>query len=229
MKRLLSRSRSAAFTLIELLTVITIIAILMAMLFPMIGQAKESARQRKADGDLRIIVQATQQYNVEYGQFPQINPNPSTTAATTDDACGDKAAQMQLDNCNLFNILRDFDKTPNDGHKQNPRKVQFLEGKPVSTPSNPRDGFLDNPSAGAGVLGAWYDPWGSQYNVVIDTNADNVLDLTKFYNDFKADQAPHISVGAFSLGKDKMLGTKGDKTYKKDTEPSDDRLSWVSR
>ena len=64
--------------------------------------------------------------------------------------------------------------------------------------------------------------------MIIDTNGDNVLDLTKFYNDFKDEKAPHVQIGGFSLGRDKKLGKNGDKTYKKDQDYSDDRVSWTS-
>jgi len=226
MNRPSARTQSG-FTLIELLTVITIIAILMAMLFPFVGQVKESARQRKADTDIRVIVSAVKQYYVDYGQYPAMNPNPKPDDQG-DTACGDKAAEMEIDNANLFNILRDIDKAPNTSHSLNPRQQKYIETHVASNAASPRDGFLETQGGGSGVQGSWYDPWGSQYNVVIDTNADNVLDMTKFYNDFKDDKAPRVDVGGFSIGKDKKLGNKGDKTYKKDTDYSDDRVSWTS-
>ena len=52
--------------------------------------------------------------------------------------------------------------------------------------------------------------------------------MSKYYTDFKDENAPRVSVGAFSLGKDKMLGKNGDKQYKSGTKISDDILSWSS-
>jgi len=218
---------SSAFTLIELLTVITIIAILMAMLFPFVGAIKESARQKKAETDIRVIVNAVQNYFVDYGKYKAMDPNPKPDDKG-DTACGDKAAQIEIDNANLFNILRDIDKAPNTSHVLNPRQQKYIETHVASNAASPRDGFLETQGGGGGVQGSWYDPWGSQYCVVIDTNGDNVLDLTKFYNDFKDEKAPHVQIGGFSLGRDKKLGKNGDKTYKKDNDYSDDRVSWTS-
>jgi prepilin-type N-terminal cleavage/methylation domain-containing protein len=223
-------SRSAeGFTLIELLTVITIIAILMAMLFPFINGARESAKKKKAEQDTRTIVHAVEQYNVEYGQYPKVNPAATPpTGAIPDDAVGDQQyAGMTMDNAALFNTLRDIDRTPNGDHAQNPRRMVFLDGKPVAKPEKPREGFLDV-SSSAGTQGSFYDPWGVQYNVVLDSNSDNVIEVENYYEDFATELAPRVSAGAFSLGKDKMLGTKGDKKYKNGDEYSDDLLSWAS-
>ena len=51
----LSQSRTSAFTLIELLVVIAIIAILMAMLTPVLRKAKESARETVCKSHLRSL------------------------------------------------------------------------------------------------------------------------------------------------------------------------------
>ena len=65
----------------------------------------------------------------------------------------------------------------------------------------------------------------------MDTNYDNRIDLAKFYTDFTGATgttglAPRQTVGAFSMGKDGTLGTKGNKMYKIGTETSDDVVSW---
>lgn len=230
MKRPNALSRSTeGFTLIELLTVITIIAILMAMLFPFIAGAKETARKRKAEQDTRTIVHAVEQYNVEYGQYPKVNPNAAPPAgAVPDDAVGDGPnAGMALDNAALFNTLRDIDDVPNTMHSQNPRRQSFMDGKPVANTAKPREGFLEV-AGGGGTKGSYYDPWGTQYNIVIDANSDNVIDVSNYYTDFAGPDSPRVTVGAFSLGKDKKLGNNGDKNYKTGTDFSDDLLSWAS-
>ena len=66
MVRSISRS-VRAFTLIELLVVIAIIAVLAAILFPVLTQAKKTARQVQCSSNLRQIVSAWQRYNNDWG------------------------------------------------------------------------------------------------------------------------------------------------------------------
>ncbi len=59
------------FTLIELLVVIAIIAILAAILFPLILKAKEKGRETTCNNQLRQIAMAFQMYtDAWYGAFP---------------------------------------------------------------------------------------------------------------------------------------------------------------
>lgn len=228
MKRSSLAARSnAAFTLIELLTVIAIISILMAMLFPMISNAKEAARRAKAKQDCLNIVHSIETYTTEYSQPPRVDPSAAAPAGgPTDDAAGDIAAQMDNRNATIFNTLRDIDKAPNANHLQNPKHQPYFGANAVSNTAKPKEGFLETAGAAGGSQGSFYDPWGCEYNIVIDTNSDNLIDVSKYYTDFADDNAPRVSVGVFSLGKDKTLGKNSDKQYKNGADLSDDLLSW---
>jgi len=59
-------SRHAGFTLIELLVVIAIVALLAALLFPVLAQARESARQSVCAQHLRQLGQAILMYLQDY-------------------------------------------------------------------------------------------------------------------------------------------------------------------
>jgi len=216
--------RRSAFTLIELLTVIAIIAILMGLLFPAIGTIKESARKTQAKNDVTNIVAAVKQYYTEYGKYPAVVEGTSTTQDDT--AVGEQSAGGAADNSALFNTLRSIPDglNTNPDYKYNPRRIVFFEGKAATDPTNPRAGFTDTPDATK--KGCFFDPWGKQYGVVIDTNYDNVIKLDDQYTDFRSPNAPRVGVGAFSLGKDSKLGTKDDKTYRKGATNSDDVISW---
>lgn len=64
-------SLKRAFTLIELLIVIAIIALLAAILFPVFGRARENARRSSCQSNLKQIMLATQQYVQDYDErFP---------------------------------------------------------------------------------------------------------------------------------------------------------------
>lgn len=68
---------SRAFTLIELLIVIAILGILMALLFPAVDGAMQSARKAQAKNDVVQIATAITAYETEYGILPYTNSGPT--------------------------------------------------------------------------------------------------------------------------------------------------------
>jgi prepilin-type N-terminal cleavage/methylation domain-containing protein/prepilin-type processing-associated H-X9-DG protein len=64
----MKRGRKRAFTLVELLVVIAVIAILAALLFPVFAQAREKARQAGCLSNLKQIGAATQMYMQDYDE-----------------------------------------------------------------------------------------------------------------------------------------------------------------
>ncbi len=65
-----SRSRAAAFTLVELLAVIAIIGLLIALLLPSIQSARESARRIQCGNKIKQIGLATQAHHESQGRLP---------------------------------------------------------------------------------------------------------------------------------------------------------------
>jgi prepilin-type N-terminal cleavage/methylation domain-containing protein/prepilin-type processing-associated H-X9-DG protein len=73
--RTLARGARAAFTLVELLVVITIIGILIALLLPAVQSARESARAAGCSNNLHQMGIAVQHYNQNHsGYFPPGSP-----------------------------------------------------------------------------------------------------------------------------------------------------------
>jgi prepilin-type N-terminal cleavage/methylation domain-containing protein len=63
-------TRRAAFTLVELLVVIAIIALLAAILFPVLAQMRARAREAACRSQLRQIGLALQMYRDDYDELP---------------------------------------------------------------------------------------------------------------------------------------------------------------
>lgn len=111
---------SRAFTLIELLVVIAIIGILMALLFPAVGTAIDSARRAQAKNDVVQIATAVTAYETEYGRLPL----PDSTEV----------------NSALLAVL-----TGVPGNTNNPRQITFLEvqGAKKGKSGTNSSGFVD--------------------------------------------------------------------------------------
>ena len=187
-----------AFTLVELLTVIAIIAVLMGILFPTINSAIESAKKTQAKNDELQIVNAVKAYYTEYGKYP-VDYNSGNF--TYDGANGNT-------NDKLFNELRVNQYTTN-----NPRKIVFLE-----VPDAKKDGKSGiQQTANAGQ---WFDPWGNPYIIRIDTDYDNVIDNP--YSQNAGNSKLNTGVIVYTKGRDGKGGT-GDKNG---ADAKDDVISW---
>lgn len=100
-----------------------------------------------------------------------------------------------------------------------------------------RGGFFDRSSSGNPppplADGCLFDPWGKQYSIVFDATGDERIDLVGYYSDFVGNnpgsgKAPRTRAGAFSLGPDEALGTKGNKVFHDAEKGLDDVASWKS-
>lgn len=172
----------AAFTLIELLIVIVIIAILASVSFPVTAMVMESARKTEAKYQARGIKSAIANYQMEYGKLP-FSSRTSVGNILWDTETDDIIALLSgLDLDNL-----------------NPRKSVFYEGKQAKGEAGSEIGGI----YGVGAQIRLVDPWGSPYFIVIDGDYDNVLDV------FEASEGEEIrqSIAVYSKGKPDVDGT----------------------
>jgi prepilin-type N-terminal cleavage/methylation domain-containing protein len=207
--------RTSAFTLIELLVVIAIIAILMGILFPIIGTVKNTANKAVARNDMTGIVTAAKGYCTDYGYYPMV-ASQLASASTQDARYGDGGVANE----NLFNILRNINTGENANYLLNPKQTVYLEGKDAKgSDPNWKGGFVPSGSK----MGKFLDPWGTEYAVFLDANNDNTLtNIGAVYSDFTGGSEPRLGVGAASLGKDGKWGKDGGNAFK----DSDDVISW---
>ncbi len=226
------RPGRAAFTLLELLAVMTIIAILMAILIPTSRMVLIASQKQKAAGVCKNIVAAVTAYQADYSKYPTVDSNePAPDPASNEDTVvGDSKlipnAHVVAHNNALFDTLRAIN------HETNPKNIVFFSDLTVHNPDLPKGGFLDKPGQSSNYAdqkGCLFDPWGSEYFVVMDTNYDNQINVTRIYQDFAfPDSAPRIGVGAFSLGLDQRVGSASlpPNIFEAGTNKSDDVLSW---
>ena len=170
----------AAFTLLEILAVLAIISILMGFLMPVVIKMRDVGRKSSAQNDTRQIIAAVSGYVADYGKLPSLTSGSSDPSVNgrSDTIAGSPLVNARIPNSALFNTLRAIAEEPNIDHKHNPRRTIYFTTRSVSDPDHPRSGFLDRAeSKSGGLKGCLYDPWGTQYNVILDTNADNVLDV----------------------------------------------------
>lgn len=72
-------ARDSSFTLIEILVVVSILALLIGLLFPAIHHAKEKGRRSTCMNNLRQIIKATHMYCEDYGgYFPPFDSRTAT-------------------------------------------------------------------------------------------------------------------------------------------------------
>ena len=217
---------SAAFTLLELLVVISIIAVLAGLLLPVTSSVMENARKTEAKSTETQIVAAIKSFQTDYGVYP--NPAPGVTNDKT---------WVNDQNQGLFDILRALDDATTS---VNTRRVVYFEGKDVKTPATPKSGFATQ-AATKTVNGATYkvglrgltDPWGNGYYVRYDTGYSDSL-LHPYSGDADgqnetsatANDTLHFGVIAWSYGKDGLKGNKGTTGGAPNYTYGDDVLSW---
>ena len=176
----------SAFTLLELLVVISIIAVLASLSFPAITGVMVNARKAQARNDMSQIASAIKLYYTEYGKYPA----GAATSGTTDTVFGTTTS----DNKNIINILRYNGPTGQqpDPNNENPRQIKFIEPKVTDM----KKACVNKAN------GNWYDPWGTQYLIFIDADYANDIDVTAAFSDasMNSTNKPQVSVGVASVG-----------------------------
>jgi prepilin-type N-terminal cleavage/methylation domain-containing protein len=110
-RRFALKAREGAFTLVELLVVISIIGMLAGLMSVAIPKAMESGKKAKAKGELTAIVAAVKAYKQEYGRWP----GSETTSDKTFQGSESESLLAALSGTTSALV-------------ENPKSVRFLEG-----------------------------------------------------------------------------------------------------
>src|SRR5439155_19207860 len=148
---------ASAFTLIELIVVMLIIAALATLVLTGASTVFDRARKTQAKNDETQIVNAVNAYYTEYGKYPMVDANQGT------DTLYGKSGTAP-GNEDLCNVLRALATGVNIGDVLNSRKIVFLSGRDSS---RARSGFATTAtidSQGRPInVGAFVDAWGNAY------------------------------------------------------------------
>lgn len=182
-----STHRTSAFTLIEMLVVITIIGILASMAFPVVTGVMNKARKVRCLAVIKDLHVAIKGYQTEYNHYP--------STKTGDDA----ELNTKEGNEPLLQVLLGAKNQQNSGGL-NTRGIKFID-LPVA--KNERGGVIGTDIENYKLV----DEWGVGYYVIMDTNGDEkVANPDTRNSDSKisggASQDLPVGVAIYSLGPD---------------------------
>jgi prepilin-type N-terminal cleavage/methylation domain-containing protein len=201
MKIIPRKTTATAFTIVELLIVIAIIAILASMLLPVLSAATKHAKKTQAKLECSNIANAVQEYESDYSRFPvpaevqamgvdeftfggifQSTNGTTWTVGTTNTSTGliytnNGVMAILLDYTNYLNNYNPGAWTDNTNHMKNPKRNIYLSN---THPSGWDPTMAGQPVAGIGNDLVYRDPWGNPYVITMDLDEDN-LAYDSFY------------------------------------------------
>jgi len=205
-----ARRARAAFTLIEMIVVMLIIATLAALLMTGASGAFERARKTQAKNDVTQLVTAINAFYTEYGKYPLVSTITTDAFYGTLPPGGTLPAGCANAGTNdvLLDVLRNNTAGSNAATVTtlNPRQIVFISPGGAKKTTPPRGGIVV--VAGDPFLGQYFDPWGSPYAIEIDGGYDNLVSNPYSDNDGSAGASPSLIQGAiaYSYGKNGKLG-----------------------
>jgi prepilin-type processing-associated H-X9-DG protein len=149
----------AAFTLIELLIIIAIIALLMGLLLPAVQKVREAASNARCKNNLKQIGLALSLYADENGQFPTLSYPFSQNSQLHDGYAYRIRPYVEQDHADIHNVLAVF-QCPSDPRFGQSVKDPFwgvngLFSYPATSSTDMNPAFGDDAYDGVIVGGTW--------------------------------------------------------------------------
>jgi type II secretory pathway pseudopilin PulG len=159
-----SRNGRAAFTLIELMAVITIIIILAGLVVGGMGFVTERQAKEKAKTQVALLSKAIEEYKLDMGKYPGTTANTGGTAGTN--------VSDQLYKA-LFYEGYELSKNPNrTDNPTNPKASKIY--LPELDPRSSKQGWVTSVTSGEPPASTTImDPWGQPYRYRTGKDAQN--------------------------------------------------------
>ena len=184
-------SRRRGFTLVELLVVISIIAVLAGVGFSIFAKVRETANKTSAVTCMSGLVQASDAYFEEYQSMPMSNSSPTDAE--------------QVTNNQLMSILLGMQSAQPD----NPKFIAFFEFKNARGEGAGEYDGLSRSENRAELLGPWLNPQRTDryYRLMYNYDYDNQLrEPQALGNEIIFDR----NVLVYHMGKDGKVGGEFD-------------------
>jgi len=165
--------RSKAFTLIEMLVVIAIIALLLGILVPAVTNTLQSAKKTKAATQCGAIADAVKLFYNDYGYLPAPLTAQGFAPGTGEDAAG---YFDEDDSKQILQVLMAEPENYNNNHSLNPKQKIFIDLEDME-----EDGTM-------------LDPWGNQYLIKLDRDFDGKVSYESGSEGFRT-RAVVVSAG----------------------------------
>ena len=180
--------KQKAFTLVEMLVVITIIAILVSITVPFVLRAMTKSKVATARTDMLNLKGAIESYHNDYSRYPTARGTAANTKGgdltfhlpigrnhadgSPQDAGNSVNPPQTPNNSDVMTILMALNEAPNKNHGRNPKKTSFITPKSAD----------DAAAGGLGPDGVFRDPFGNPYVITVDLDGNGqVADL--FYRE----------------------------------------------
>lgn len=145
--------RSRRLSRAEVVFLLGLVLLILSIVLPSWFAIRHRHRLAMARSDLAAILEAGARFSREYGAWPTEHSGSRA----------DVRYGRLVSNEEVLNVLRSVDGPGNRKFGENPQKMIFIEVEPY------RPGW-----SGLDEAGAFLDPWGTPYEMVFDTDFDNV-------------------------------------------------------